>query len=273
MIVKVSTAAIGVLCVSAGSAFAQGAEGLLGYDGGGNDLYSIEAAPVASNFIGNDLASGIPAEIEYGGGLVYAADTGVNTNLHAIDPSTGLVQSTLTMNFPGSGNVITSLEFVGNRLYGGLTTEGGGETFLSTIDLNTGMVSLVGGPTGVGSPLGGLAYDGSRLYAVSAGGSGGMLYTIDLGTGAASAPITVSLAGANIGLTALEFGTDGRLYALPNSSSNFAGHLLVIDPNTGIATDLGDTGVFGLNALTSVPAPGTLALLGALAIGRRRRGS
>jgi hypothetical protein len=264
---------VGVLCASAGVASAQGMEGLFGYAGGSNDLYSIGASPVSAALIGNDLTSGIPAEIEYGNGVIYASDTGNNNNLHLIDPTTGLVQSTLTMSFPAQGNVITSMEFVGTRLYAGLTTEGGGETFLSTIDLNTGNVSVVGAGSGAGSPFGGLAYHAASgtMYGVTSGGSIGTLYEIDLNTGVASNPLAVLVGGTLTGMTALEFGTDGRLYGLPNNSTGIAGHLLSIDRFTGESIDLGDTGVSNMNALTSIPAPGTLALLGTLAIGRRRR--
>ena len=169
------------------------------------------------------------------------------------------------MSFPPEGDVITSMEFVGGTLYGGLTTEGGGPTFLSIIDIGTGTVSVVG-PTGFGSPFGGLAYDGSTMYGVSAGGSSGELFTVDLGTGVAT-----SVGFVGFGTTAREFGTDGILYGAPSTGAGPAGHLLMIDPATGVGTDLGFTGVDGLVALTSIPAPSTIALLGFAGLIRRRR--
>jgi len=234
---------------------------LLGYDGGGGDLYSIDTAMPSAALIGTDFASGIPAEIEYGGGVVYAADTGVNTNLHLIDPGTDMVSSTLTMTFPPEGDVITSMEFVGDTLYGGLTTEGGGSTYLSTIDLGSGAVTVVG-PTGFGSPFGGLAYYGSVMYGVSAGGSAAELFTVDLGSGAATSVGLVMIAGTALGgTTGLEFGSDGVLYALPSGATGISGHLLSVDPASAEATDLGDLGVDFMNAITT-PEPSTLALLG-----------
>jgi len=215
-----------------------------------SNLYTIDTAGPTPTFIGGPN-SGIIAEIESRGGSIYAADTDDNTKLHRVDPATGLYKSTTTLTFPPEGNVLTSLEFVGSTLYAGLTTEGGGETYLSTVDLGSGVVTVVGGPSGVGSPLGGLAWNGTTMYAISAGGSPAELFTIDLGSGVATSVGLVTLGGNGFGATALEFGDDGVLYSLPNTNEGNAGHLLSIDPATGDATDLGDTGISGLVALTS----------------------
>ena len=83
--------------------------------------------------------------------------------------------------------MLTAMEFVASTLYAGLTTEGGGATYLATVDLTTGSVTTVGA-TGVSSPLGGLAYDTDAevMYGISAGGSAAQLFTVDLGTGVAT---------------------------------------------------------------------------------------
>ena len=161
-----------------------------GYNEEGNDngLYSIDTATATATLIGADFASYYISEIELSpDGVIYAADTDAENKilLHTIDPSTGLVTGAITMTFPPGGNVLTALEFVGSTLYAGLTTEGGGgPTFLATVDIGTGIVSTVG-PTGVSTPLGGLAYDvaNSVMYGISAGGSPAELFTIDLSTG------------------------------------------------------------------------------------------
>ena len=57
--------------------------------------------------------------------------------------------------------------------------------------------------------------------------------------------------GRPVGMTALEFGTDGVLYGLPNNSQLNRGNLLTIDTVTASATDLGSTGNTELVALTS----------------------
>lgn len=244
---------------------------LFAWDTWGENLYSLDTTPPPTGTLIGGGNPDIIAEIELGGGVIYGADTADNTNLHMIDPSTGLYTGTITLTFPPQGNVLTSLEFVGSTLYAGLTTEGGGPTFLSTVDTSTGVVSVVGS-TGFGSPFGGLAYDGSTMYGISAGGSAGELFTVDLGTGAATSVGLVTVGGASVGTTALEFGDDGVLYALPNVSDPIAGHLLSVDPATADAIDLGDTGLDGLVALTT-PEPSTLALLavvGLLGCARRR---
>jgi hypothetical protein len=262
-------AAVAALMIAGGAH----AQGLFGWGTFTPDesLYSIDVAPPMANFIGGPNSGVIIAEIEWGGGVIYGSDTSDNTRLHQIDPVTGLIFDTITMSFPSEGNVITSMEFVGDTLYAGLTTEGGGTTYLSTIDLGTGVVSTIGS-TGFGSPFGGLAWDGDTMYGISAGGSGAELFTVNLGSGAATSVGLVTIDGVGLGTTALEFGTDGVLYALPNINEGIAGHLLSIDPSTANATDLGFTGQNDLVALTSIPAPGMIALLGiAGLVGRTRR--
>ena len=247
------------------------AETLFGYNGSSDTLYTIDTTVPTATAIGTDN-TGICSEIELGNGVIYAADTGDNTNLRSIDPSTGLLISTLTMTFPADGNVLTALEFVGGTLYAGLTTEGGGATFLATVNLTTGIVTTVG-PTGVNSPLGGLAYDtvSGTMYACSAGGSAGELFTVNLATGAATSvgPITVGVTA--VGTTALEFGPSGTLYALPNPSDTLAGHLLTVNPGTGAATVLGYLGTTNMNALTAslppTPVVPTLSEWGMLVMG------
>ncbi|MCA9312278.1 MAG: hypothetical protein KDA21_13775, partial [Phycisphaerales bacterium] len=141
-------------------------------------------------------------------------------------------------------------------LYGGFTTEGRGATSLVTIDPAAQTVTIVGA-TGIDSPIGGIAHNPctGHTYVVSSGGSTGRLYRLNLGTGAATLVGDVSLNGAAIKLTALEFSGDGTLYALPNAASGPQGHLLRLDPTTAIATDLGYLGVEVLSSLTAdIPA-------------------
>jgi len=247
--IRVGVAAAVLMLVAGGPAVAQD---LFGYAGGADSLYTIDPSIPSATLVGTDGASGIVAEIEHDGSEIWAADTSDNTNLHRINPATGAVLGTITLAFPSEGNVLTSLEFVDATLYAGLTTEGGGETYLATVDTGTGAVTTIG-PTGAGVPFGGLAYNGLAMYGISAGGSQATLYTIDLGTGAATAIGSVLVGGSPIGLTGLEWGTDGVLYAVPNTNEPSAGSLLTIDPETAAATDLGNTGETSLNALTALP--------------------
>ena len=225
------------------------------WEDAGQDLWSLTTGPPpASTLIGGSNNSFTMSEIEDEGGVIYGADTSINTQLHRIDYRTGVVYDTLTLTFPPDGDVLTALEFVEGVLYAGLTTEGGGQdTFLSTVDLGTGVVTVVG-QTNVGSPLGGLAYDtsSSTMYAISAGGSGAELFTISLTTGLATSLGLVTINGQSFQATALELGQDGVFYALPAFSDPLKGHLLSIDPSTGLATDLGSTGIPNPVALTQV---------------------
>ena len=205
----------------------------------GNDdhLYRLDTATLSATSVGPNNVSSILSEIEQSPyGSIFGSDTFVNTNLYSISPATGAAFNIQTMTFPEGGDVITAMEFVGQTLYAGFTTEGihtgSAATSLVTIDLLNGAVSIVG-DTGIPRPLGGLAFDGTTMYAVSAGGSGS-LYTIDLETGAATL-----IGDTGFRMTALEFGINGVLYGLPRSRSPFANHLLQIDTTTGIASNLG----------------------------------
>jgi hypothetical protein len=222
----------------------------------GECLVSVDPfGPSALVITPEDQDTVIIAEIELGHGLMLGSDTSNNERLHFIDPITGDLTGEVLMTFPPEGDVITAMEYIGGTLYAGLTTEGGGgDAYLSTIDTGTGTVTLVGGPTGVGGPLGGLAFNGSELYAVSAGGAEPALYTLDLVTGNATLVATVMAYGVpELRLTALEFTADGSLSSLANAfgTHGIAGHLLSVDPVNGMAVDLGDTGLPGLVALTS----------------------
>jgi len=222
----------------------------------GNDdqLYLVDTETISASLVGPNNMSSILAEIEQSpSGTILGSDTLVNTDLYSINPDTGAVFDIQTMTFPEGGDVITAMEFVDRTLYAGFTTEGihsgGGESSLVTVDLLTGDVAMVGA-TGIPHPLGGLAYDGTTMYAASAGGSGS-LYTIELETGAATL-----IGDTGFSMTALEFGADGVLYGLARSRSPYANHLLTVDTDTGAATDLGlihGAPGTGLVSLTSTP--------------------
>jgi hypothetical protein len=207
---------------------------VLGPNNSNDEIYAVDVQTGATTLHTlRDEANAI-ADVEFGLGAWYAGSTNDNTDLIRIEPGTGTSQY-VTMTFPAGGNVVTALEFIGDTLYAGFTTEGGGPSSLVTIDTETGLVALVG-PMGIDSPTGGLAWDGATLYTVNSGQSGAAtLYTVDTSTGAATPVGPVETApGAGVTLTGLEFGRDGVLYALgrgPNEDQLFA-----VDPATGDAT-------------------------------------
>jgi hypothetical protein len=219
-----------------------------------DQLYLVDIDTVSASVVGPNNTSSILTEIEQSPtGTIFGSDTLVNTNLLKISPDTGAVFDIKTMTFPAGGDVITAMEFVDNTLYAGFAMEGihsgPGASSLVTIDPLTGDVALVG-PTGISNPLGGLAWDGTTMYAVSSGGTGS-LYTIDLETGAATL-----VGDTGFTLTALEFGENGLLYGLPRMRSSSANHLLRIDTVTGAGIDLGliiGAPSAGLVSLTSTP--------------------
>ncbi len=225
----------------------QGGTGLLanlaGLSGGEPFLFEIDPATAIATEIGGMDGPAL-SELEYGNGQIYASNTSARNQLICLDPATGQETSIVTLTFPLGGDVLTALEFVGPTLYGGMAEDDeGGLSSLVTIDVATGVVTLIGA-TGIANPLGGLAMSAQgTMYAVTAGGAPGALYTIDLATGAATLVGPVMVEGVTIGTTALEFGCDGVLYALPNPSELLAGHLLRLDPATGLATNLGDSGL------------------------------
>lgn len=228
-----------------------------GYDGKNRILYDINPSTPSATQIGASGGSGSISEIEYRNGVIYGADTDTGC-LRLIDPATGAFEGTLALTFPSEGNAITALQFVGDTLYGGLATGRGeraaGQSYLVTINTTTGVVSLIGN-TGMGYPLGGLAYDGVKLYGISAGGGTAVLYTLDVSTGAATSVGTVRIDGNNFSATALEYAESGKLYSLPNGTDPLAGHLIFITTADASAVDLGDTGQRNLNSLTSTVVP------------------
>ena len=103
------------------------------------------------------------------------------------------------------------------------------------------------------APITGLAYPGNGpfVYGVTGGGSAPRLYAIQVTAVTTDiGPVTLGAAAAP-SLTGLEFGADGRLYAIPNAISPDVGNLYVVNPASGAALDLGPTGNTGLVAITS----------------------
>src|SRR4029453_10901844 len=106
------------------------------------------------------------------------------------------------------------------------------------------------GPTGINSPIAGLAYDDTTatMYGLTGGAGGGTsnLVTVNLATGAATVVGSVGFNGGS-----LEFGPDGNLYA---GSTGGSGDLYRINKATGASTLVGPTSFINLTGLALVAA-------------------
>ena len=162
-----------------------------------------------------------------------------------IDPFTGAaIGATIPNGFDFNG-----LEYVGATLYGTSKTCCGGAvpSDLRILDPFAGTNTLIG-PTGLNTPVAGLAYDeaSTTMYGIQGGPGPADLVTIDLGTGLAS---VVGSTGIQAG--SLEFGPDGLLYA----GGSGGGNLYTINPSTGASTLVGPTGFFAVSGLALVDPP------------------
>ncbi|MCA9292926.1 MAG: hypothetical protein KDA20_03840 [Phycisphaerales bacterium] len=224
--------------MAAVSAYAVGPAGLFVYDGSfPNRIWEAdESIPGVENVRITQLGIGSP-EFELHEGFFYVSQS-TSPTLHKLDPITGATVSSIALTFPAGNNVITAMESVGPTLYCGITTLGGGNGRLATVDLNTGVVTLVGSALGINSPLGGLAYDTNTntMYGINARwGGNARLYTFNLVTGVATINSTLT---PTFQATGLEMGLDGVLYALGRSAAD-DNYLFSIDPTTFTATRLG----------------------------------
>ncbi|MCA9727842.1 MAG: hypothetical protein KC729_09185, partial [Candidatus Eisenbacteria bacterium] len=148
-----------------------------------------------------------------------------------------------------NGSAFSGLEFVGGVLYGCGMPGPCTPSDLYTIDVNTGLTTLIG-PTGFG-PISGMTFDPRNqvMYGVTGcwqqfGTS--KLVSINLATGAGSLIGDTGVAA----LGGLAFGPDGNLYAI--GANNEGGNFFRIDPLTGAAFLIGPTGFPGFSGLTLV---------------------
>jgi len=222
------------------------------YEDEGGTLFAINPTGHSTTLIGSMTGGDLATEIEYDflSGKLYATEVDGDPWLHTIDPSTGV--SLDEVDIDGYDNV-PGLEFVGSTLYGAMGTS---PSHLVTINPVTGAVTDIGS-TGIYEPLSGLAYDASTstMYGVTAGGDYAHLVTIDVTTGWATEVGYIEVYGYYVErVGSIEFGPDGKLYGGFTWNAypywlDLDYHLIEIDPATGEATDLFDTG-FSITGLT-----------------------
>lgn len=139
---------------------------------------------------------------------------------------------------------------------------------LRTVNPATGVTTFIADITGA-ARVEALAFapDG-RLFASGSAGddaSSENLYLLNQTTGELTLVGTTGVAD----IDTLAFGFDGQLYGA-DSVEGTPAHLYRLDLTTGIATDLGNSGVPGLNGLVAIPEPSTLAAVGFAAMLCRR---
>jgi hypothetical protein len=216
---------------------------------GGNDaLYSVDDQNGSvSGRCG--LSGPFTMDVEYRqDGALYASHL-LAPGIYQLSPET----CDFTLVGTTSGRV-TALEFDGDTLYGALQIEDessslGIPTDLVLIDATDGSTTPIGP---MGMYVGGLAFDPEAEIMYALGGFGGStLYTVDLGTGALT---PVGSTGRS--LDGLDFRADGVLFSGSTSiGSGSVSRLFAISTLTGLATEVGPTGIDGasMDGLTFVP--------------------
>jgi hypothetical protein len=230
--------------------------GLYGTDGA--NLFLINKTTGVATFLG---AHGIPpAEFAIGSlgfgsdGELYGISLTDAAKLYRIDPTTGAataVGGPLGLEFILEGG----LDFVCNAARAGNELDGiDYKTF--TVNLATGAGTRVGPASGETRDLNGIAYDGSKLWAIDRFTNG--IGTLDFATGDFDdSPVQVTVGGSPISIG--DFGglaadpTNGTVYAAFGST----GGLYTLNPTTGAATLIAVNDVdFGL-AFAPIPATPT----------------
>jgi hypothetical protein len=155
------------------------------------------------------------------------------------------------------GHRVADITFIGDTLYG--WSESGDD--LVTIDLTTGVATIVGDST-LNTAGSGLAYDSASDRLLFAGNaSGGDLYVIDPDTGAATV-LSVLDDPADDPVPALAFDCDGTLYAVIGGDGSSPRRPATIDPDSGAVSEVGasvddlDAIVFDCVAPPPPPPPG-----------------
>ena len=229
---------------------------LLGIDWNSGNLVDISTIDASVTLIGSTGISS-PATIEFSqNGTLYAFSAGSSPTLYSINPATA---SSTAIGSLGLGFVFEGgLAFSPNGIAYGVNGSGAVNPELFTIDLNTGTATVIGTISGGDHDINGLAWrsDGKLIGIDRVTNS---LLIIDPVTAVSSvlATLTPTVGGIG-GMTAN--GSNGYF------STEFSG-LYAFDLFTGSYSLIGNNSSTGNYisgiAMTSVPEPSTILLLGA----------
>jgi len=188
-------------------------------------------------------------------------NTDILYTINLVDASTiASVQLDSIMEINGRGLAVSQAGI----LYGIFNFDKLLDTFeLRTIDVQTGKTNLIGS---LGVSFESMTFSSSGI--LYGGDNAGHIYQIDPQSGTISNSLQCYALGQPLYLDidSLAFPYDGYLYAADSEAVTVA-DLYQINPSSGLTTNLGSTGVKGLNGLTTVPEPAVIPAPGAIVLG------
>lgn len=165
---------------------------------------------------------------------LYGAEFG-NDRFHDVDTATGTATLIGNSGNTNVGDLTSDTRTSGGPVWGVDTTA----NELATFDTMTGGITSTLAITGTAGPITSIAFDpvtgmlfGNETLSF---GGGDTLYTIDTGSGAATAVGSIGFDD----VFALGFSQTGRLFGIDDSSDEF----LAIDTTTALGTSIGSTGL------------------------------
>jgi hypothetical protein len=251
-----------------------------------SNLYTVDTSTGAATLVGDTGFNLRGLAINQFTGRAYASRAELNSagagGLYEVNLSTGAAtliggtQNFSEMTFDGAGNLFG---------YESRSDTGGGGYDFFSIDVNTGVGTLVNGLalSTNNHALFGVAYSSAddetyffQQWFSTSGGEG--LWTVDLTDGTVTSVVSVSGQFYRPDIAADD---SGNLYAIDRQFGATGTSLYSLDKTTGLTSTIGLNGA-GLNSITfansataTVPEPGTLAIIGlglaGLGYARRKR--
>jgi uncharacterized repeat protein (TIGR01451 family) len=216
--------------------------------------FDLDVPEVLPNLGAFNAGGNFPGAGEYVNGFVYVADTA--NNLYQLDPATGAIITTIPITPPPNGETYSgmALDPTTGEVYASSTNVGTSSLF--TVDLNTGVATLIGPITGSGCNIA-IAINGlGDLYGYDICTDD--FWAIDKNTGAGTVIGSIGF-DANFGQgMGWDQATD-QVYMAAFNNGTFQPELRVVDLGTGNTTmvggPLGSTDPTGLCQLPWLGVP------------------